>query len=194
VCEVSTGVVVSGLFVPDADAGVAIADALINACLPRDVSVTVIDQNDGGLLNPLTGAPLGAGRMFVVAGGSFGQRAVAWAEDTGVAPVTALEVGTDLNIIGPDGGTLTTIPLSQFSAGRDYFVVQVIRTPRGSVLFNTHGYFGPGTAAGAWWVVNRMLPMRTLQTSRWYVYDWEDTNTNLIADQGDTFTALASGQ
>jgi hypothetical protein len=38
-----------------------------------------------------------------------------------------------------------------------------------------------------------MIPNRSTYTSSWYVYQWDDTNGDSVADNGDTFSLVMQG-
>jgi hypothetical protein len=70
--------------------------------------------------------------------------------------------------------------------------MQVVRDPAtGTLAFNVAGFAASGTAAGAWYFQNAMVPSIATFTKSWYVYEWTDGGGNQMPDGSDTFTLLA---
>jgi hypothetical protein len=53
--------------------------------------------------------------------------------------------------------------------------------------------FAPGTAAAGYYVGTQIIPNRSKYPSTWYVYEWDDTNNDAIANAGDAFTQVMAG-
>lgn len=176
----------------DDSAGVSMATALVSACTPA-VNVRTVGQLDAGVLNPVTGEPLVPGELFCAAGGSFRQRAIAWLEQNGLAPVRDTSTTSIYRYSLRDGGIVAAGPVGDLNALHDIFVIQIVRAPSGATVLNAGGYYTEGTAAGAWYFVNRLLPMRASLTNGWYVVEWRDTMLNGLPDPGDTWTPIAQG-
>ena len=173
----------------DDDAGLSMASALAASC-PPTVVASATRQLDAGVLDAITGEPILTGPMLCVGGGSFFQRSIGWLENANLAPVRDTSTSTQYRLSLRDGGVVATGPAAALGPTHDIFVIQLVRTPIGSVVLNTGGFFGEGTTAGAWYFQNVLLPMRPALTSGWYVVEWTDGNAN-GPDLSDTFTQLA---
>lgn len=172
----------------DDDAGTTMARTLSTLCMPA-ISQSAVPQLDSGVL-AANGEPLLTGTLLCAAGGSFYQRAVGWLETNGRAHVFDTSTATMYRLSLRDGGVVATGAMSSLSFLHDIFILQVVRSPSGAVVFNSGGFFAEGTAAGAWYFENVLFPMRVTLGSPWYVYEWTDTNMN-GPDAADTFTRLA---
>lgn len=150
-----------------------------------------VDQTTGQLL-------LGGGTTVVTAGGPFPNKPVKWLERT--QQVTKVYFETNgLNTYyfkkRSDASVLVTELATWCNPSRDVFVVELASDPTsGTLVLMTYGLCsGAGTATGAWYWANTMLPNRMMYTNSWYIYQWDDTNPNGTADMNDTFTPLATG-
>jgi hypothetical protein len=179
----------------DDQAGLAIGAALGRACSPA-VTLLVGGQQDAGVLDVVSGAPLRTGELLVVGGGSFLQSSVRWFEKNALAPVVDTSTATHLQYSLRDGSVICTRAFSTISAAHDVFIVQVMMAPSGSLVFNAAGYYGPGTTAAGWYVVNSMVPNLATLTKAWYVVEWQDKAAGGVVgqpDAADTWTVLGSG-
>lgn len=172
----------------DDDAGLVLAQALANGCMPA-VTTTSLPQLDSGVL-ATDGEPLLTGSLLCVAGGSFFQRSINWLETNTVAHVSDQSTLAQYRLTLRDGGVAATGTMTSLTSTHDVIVIQLVRSPTGAVVLNSAGFFAEGTEAGAWYFQNVMMPARTTLTSPWYVYEWTDTTGN-GADLSDTFTRLA---
>lgn len=189
VCQVSRSLAVLDGLREDDDAGLSMANALAASC-PPTVTASATRQLDSGVLDAVTGEPILTGPMLCVGGGSFFQRSIGWLETVNLAPVRDTSSSTQYQLSLRDGGVVATGAASTLGPTHDIFVIQLVRTPIGSVVLNTGGFYGEGTTAGAWYFQNVLLPMRAALTSGWYVVEWTDVNAN-GPDLSDTFTQLA---
>lgn len=176
----------------DDDAGVSMGAALAAACAPA-LSLRTAGQLDAGVLRVSDGAPLQLGELLVVGGGSFRQDAVRWLETANQAQVRDTSTPTDAIYSLRDGGVASTVPVATLGLTRDRVVVQVMRTPSGSLVLHAAGYFGPGTLAASYYFVQTLLPMRASLTTAWYVIEWEDLDATGGPTAADRYTLIASG-
>ncbi|MER2564912.1 MAG: hypothetical protein ABTQ32_29580 [Myxococcaceae bacterium] len=189
VCQVSRSLALLDGLREDDDAGISMANALAASC-PPTVTASATRQLDSGVLDAVTGEPILTGPMLCVGGGSFFQRSIGWLENVNLAPVRDTSTSTQYRLSLRDGGVVATGAAATLGPTHDLFVIQLVRTPIGSVVLNTGGFYGEGTTAGAWYFQNVLLPMRATLTSAWYVVEWTDGNAN-GPDMSDTFTQLA---
>ena len=170
-----------------------------------DTDPTVVDQATGALLTA-------GGTTVVTAGGPFPNLPVKWLERT--RQVTKVYFAN--NVTGTefyfrqrsDGGTLITKQQTSCSVGMpdsgtptamqsDVFLIELATDPTSATL-ELIGYGlcspGNGTAAAAYYWANVMLPNRTMYPDSWYIYEWQDTNRDGVANLGDTFVRQASGR
>ena len=176
----------------DDDAGLSMGAALAAACSPA-VSARTAGQDDAGVLGRPDGEPLALGELLVMGGGSFRQDAVAWLETHNRALLRDTSTTTDVIYSLQDGGVASSIPVASLSLTHDRVVVQLVRSPSGSLVLNAAGYYGPGTLAAAYYFVQNVLPQRASLSTRWYVVEWEDLDASGGPTAADRYTLIASG-
>lgn len=190
VCQQPTARVLFDDITEDDDAGLSIGEALVSSC---SVGLQSAGQVDAGMLDILTGEPLQFGELLVAGGGSFGQRSIGWLDQSTFAPVHDTSTLTTYTLTRPDASVIVSGPATDLSPSHDVLVVQLVRTPYGAVVLNAGGFYGPGTTAAGWYLVNQLLPVRATLSTGWYVVDWVDSNLNQVPDSADTWTVIASG-
>jgi hypothetical protein len=158
----------------DDDAGVSMTRALVSSC-PGTVTPFAASQFDAGVLDAVTGEPLTTGQLLCAAGGSFFHRSIQWMERNNLAHVRDTSPSLmhyELQL--RDGGVVATGPASSLSPTHDILVIQLQRTPSGSVVANAGGFFAEGTVAAAWYFNNVIVPMRVGMSTPFFVLDWTD--------------------
>ena len=55
------------------------------------------------------------------------------------------------------------------------------------------GSWGPGSQAAGYYAAAELIPNRANYTASWYVYEWTTTNSDSIANVGDTYTLCEAG-
>ncbi|MFT3712728.1 MAG: hypothetical protein QM817_34185 [Archangium sp.] len=191
-CAMPEIVVMLDGIIDDDDAGHSIADVVTLQCAPN-VTSRAVGQSDAGLLRVSDGEPIALGEMLVMGGGSFRQRGVAWLESTGNAELFDTSTVTDAIYSLRDGGVVSSIPFAMLSPTHDRVVIQLVRAPSGTLVLNAAGFTGAGTQAAAHYFVNVLAPTHATLMTRWYVLDWNDTDSSGAPSAGDTFTVIASG-
>ncbi len=190
-CQLPITTVVFDGIGEDDDAGLAMGQAIVARCNPT-TTLRRVAQRDAGII-AADGLPLALGELLVMAGGSFAQRAVRWAEDTNSAQVSDRSTLVDAIYGLRDGGVVSNVPRASLGPTLDRLVLQVVRAPTGSLLLNAAGYHGPGTLAAASYFVTQVLPQASALTTRWYVVEWEDLDGTPGPSAGDRYTVIASG-
>ncbi len=104
--------------------------------------------------------------------------------------------GVTEQIVDRNTGTnLVNAVDTNLTVHHDYFYVQLTVEPAsGTLCFMGVGMLEYGTGAAGYFVPSVMIPGRAGYTDSWYVYEWTDTNGDAIANSGDTFTLVKSGQ
>jgi hypothetical protein len=191
-CQLPLATVMLDEIAEDDDAGLSMGSALVSACAPA-LTLRTAGQTDAGVLRIADGEPLALGELLVIGGGSFRQDAVAWLETTNTALLRDTSTTADAIYSLRDGGVASTVPFATLGPTRDRGLVQLVRTPSGSVVLNAAGFFGPGTLAASWYFVQNILPMRASLTTSWYVIEWEDLDATGGPTAADRYTLIASG-
>ncbi len=182
-------VVLDGLL--DDDAGVSLGDAVAAAC-PTVTLTLVAAHTDAGIVDG-HGRPQIGDALLIAAGGPYVQPLVAYLEGA-TTPVYYSGNSQGDGFAMRDGGALATAPTGVVGLHHDYFVVEVVVDPTsGSLALLTYGFGQWGTAAGAWFAENRILPTLSSETGVWYVVEWTDGNGDRQPDASDTFAILGSG-
>lgn len=189
-CQLPITTVVFDEVSEDDDAGFAMGQAIVARCNPN--TILKLAPRDAGLI-AADGLPLARGELLVVAGGSFAQRAVRWAENTNSAQVSDRSTSVDAIYALRDGGVVSSVPRASLGPTLDRLVLQVVRAPTGSLMLNAAGYHGPGTLAAAGYFVTQVLPQASTLTTRWYVVEWEDSDGTSGPSAGDRYTVISSG-
>jgi hypothetical protein len=164
----------------------------IGACMPAP-TVRSVRQDVLDVSNPTTGQPVaGPGELLLVSGGAFGQRVAEYFQRERIAPLR--QVGVDdryeIHLAADDSFVAGTLQANA-NATHDIVFFQVVRDPAtGTFVLNVGGFNQSGTAAGAWYFQNAMLPVLSTLTKQWYVYEWTDGGGNQQPDSSDTFTLL----
>jgi hypothetical protein len=154
----------------------------------------VASSHDGGVLDA-TGAPIGPrSQALVVAGGSFLQPLVRWLERSASPPIFDSSASGRLSLSSPTLGPLLSVPASEVSSSRDYFVIEVMRPELdGPLVLVAYGFYEPGTRAAAWFFSNRLMPSPAAHGSSWSVQRWTDLDGDGAPGAGDEFTLVGSG-
>jgi len=193
VCELPTAAALLNGIPVDEVAGVRMATALATVCTPSVVRVSD-DELDGGVVNPATGRPRAVGALLTAGGGSYGHRLVGWIDDGRVGAIYDSTAPPTFSLSHRDGTVIVSADLSVLTERHDFFVVEVVRAPSGATALVAAGFFAPGTQAGAWWFINRVLAARATYADAWYVVEWTDGNGDLAPDAADTWRLVASGR
>jgi hypothetical protein len=195
-CEAPRAIALLDEFRIDGDAGVRLGAALTAACSPPTMVSVVFAADAGTLMDVTTGQPwVRGGTTLAVAGGPFGQKLVGYLERSGATQVkfASANFGGDLLFVRSDGGVLVNVPYTTVTDGHDWFLIELVKEPlRGSASIITYALGANGTLAAVHYVETQILPTRSAWTKSWYVLEWVDSG-NLVADNADTFTLIASG-
>lgn len=158
----------------------------------------MVSQNDPSV-GDSSGRPLiGFGEIVFAPGGSYFHKIVGYLEKQELIKTTIVISGEDgakgYQFKGSDGGIIGNNQSFQSNANDwDFFSVELVFEPKsGSLVVIAYGFWGSGTKAAAYYLVNEMLKNPENYTDSWYVFKWEDTEDNDKPDAGDTFTLLAS--
>jgi hypothetical protein len=192
-----------GLTTDDA-ATATLQSGLVANCVPAPMTV-VVDQKTSGLINPTTGKPVGGGaNLVVIAGGPFGQLLLKYLETNRATPiysyydanVNQLRSRAPADAGVDDGGAdplVVNAPQSTVGDSHSFFVVELmLDPPSGTLMLAIYGITASGTEAGAWYFVQKMVPMRASLTKSWYVYEWTDQDANQKPGDADMFTLVAT--
>ena len=196
VCDNPKATVSMDQYMADNTAGAAIGAGLATACAPP-VNVAQLSQDADGVLDPLTERPkTGVGNTFVTGGGGYGQLGDHYLDSRELTQLYVTADGVTEQIVDRSAGTnLANAVDTDLTAHHDYFYVQLTVEPvSGTLCFMGVGMLQYGTAAAGYFVPAVMIPGRAQYTDAWYVYEWTDTNGDAVANAGDTFTLIKSGQ
>jgi hypothetical protein len=191
-CTIPNVVVIRGGAEPDHASGDRIGGAFAScAAAPnvRSVLQTVPD-----VANANTGQPVaGSGELIVVAGGPHAQNVARYLENGGIAPVRhRLEAG-HFELHDSSGGVLASMSVEISGATHDFATIEVIRDRDSSTpVLIVSGFNQSGTAAGAWYFENVMMPALTTFESGYYIFEWTDAGEP-GPDSADEFVPLATG-
>jgi hypothetical protein len=195
-CEPARGTVVLDGVGNDDDAGGIFGSALAG-CDAGIALRFVVASDAGGALGPNGQPATGPGDTLVTAGGPYYQPSVAYMEAS-LTPVFVQVVnnGSQVQLVNrATQAKLVDVPVSALTATHDYFLFQMSVEPQTATLaFMGYGLYPPGTAAGAWFFKNTLVPARATYTDRWYVYEWTDSDVSGGPSAGDTFTKIGSGK
>lgn len=194
VCETQRAALLRGSLRPDDLAGDLVAQGL--ATCPAAPVFREVSQDDAVLVNTRTGQPVvGPGELVVVAGGPFVQRLAGYLEDNDVAPVSHEFVSNthyELHRTS-DGQVLARMSATDNTSTHDFALLELSRDPvSGTLVLVVSGFNANGTAAGAWYFANVMMPTIADFSASFYVFEWTDTGAP-GADSADEFALLASG-
>ncbi len=197
VCANGAATVLTDPYPVDIEAGVQLAMAL-PSCTDGGVDVAVVPQTQQGVLVPVgdAGRPnTGVGNTLVAGGSWWGQMSVAYMDNTGLTPVYLTNDGTTAHIYQRSSGVaLVTADESTLTAQHDFFILEVAVEPiSGTLCLFGEGILSAGTAAAGYYGANVIVPGRSAYSSSFYVYEWTDTNNNMVPDQADTFTLIGQG-
>jgi len=183
----------------DGQAGNAVPARAIAAglatCAPPP-TVREVSQDVADAVNASSGRPVAGGdQLLISTGGSSFAHLTGYLNSALVAPIEAVQSGTDYDFRKTATGEVVAHTLfGDAHAAHDMFVIQFIRDPTsGSLILNAQGLWQEGTTAAAYYFANVMLPTLAAQTKSWYVLQWTDTNANSTPDAGDTFQPKGSG-
>lgn len=187
--------------------GIAIDDSAsdtIGTALSTTCSATLATQPQGAADNrvasPTTGYPfIGGGELLVVAGGPSVQLVTGYLDTGLISPLRFTVSGETRSLVKRDGTAVVSANVGtgagDINQGHDFFAFQLVREPgNGTLTLMAYGFDGPGTRAAAYYFQSTFLPARASQTDSWYVFEWTDTDMNLVPGAADTFTLKASGK
>jgi hypothetical protein len=194
VCGNPSGTVIFDPYAADNEAGSQIGAALAADCVPPTVITQVYP--DGGAVNS-TGLPsTGVGNTSITGGGGYGQPGIEGLDTKSLSPVYLYTPdGMEYEIVQRSNGTkIVDTTFAALTPQHDYFFVEMVVEPvSGTLSLAGIGMLAPGTLAAGYYMSNIIIPSPATYTNAWYVYQWDDTNGDLVADVGDTFTQLATG-
>ena len=193
VCQNASASVVLDSLATDETAGNAIGAAMSSVC--SNVKIATIEQGATGSMDPESGRPLlGPGNTYLAAGGGFGQKGVQYMNDARNAPVYTINDQQNIAFIRTsDNGTIIQTPLTALTAHHDYFVIYAAMEPvSGTLVFAVYGLYAPGTTAGAFWFKTQVATNVSQYSKQYYVYEWNDTNNDGVANAQDSFKLLES--
>lgn len=188
VCQNAAGTVVLDNIDVDDTAGSALATTLQSAC--SSMKLATVTQGAQGTMDSQSGRPTtGPGNAYVAAGGSFGQKAIAYMNGARNAPVFTVDDSQNIAFMRTsDGSTIISAPINSLTAHHDYFLVYAAQEPvSGTLVFAAYGLYPAGTAAAAYWLTTQQIGNLDKQ---YYVFQWDDTNNDGKADSGDAFKQL----
>jgi hypothetical protein len=130
----------------------------------------------------------------VLVGGRLANPTVAFYEDHGSAPLTAVvhSNGTISIIRQPDGSVALNVAFSSVGASSDYFVMESLNDG-GHVVIILWGITQYGTLASGVYFNMLFSNLASLNQGSHVIY-WQDSNGNGIPDPADTFTQVFSGR
>lgn len=178
----------------DAAAGATMATAIGSGC-ETSPTITMVNQDEPGLLDPTTFAPLfGATSLGVLGGDAIVQNVMGYLM-TASAPIRVDISGGRYRVFLTSGGAaLVDVAISDITTSHDYAVIQIIRDdPSDSTVIATHGYIFQGTLAGAHYFATAIAPDLPTEERTYFVLEWTDMNGDQMPTAGDTYTLLASG-
>jgi hypothetical protein len=183
--------------VDDVDAVQLLTSTVEFSCAPSTVIQSSATTN-AALVNQTTGQPLGSGALYVATGGPLANVVVKYLETTAaVTPIYFAEPtsGTYAWMQRGNPTPVATMLATACSAHADQFVVErVTDTPDHITALVGYGICtGEGTFGAAHFFADVIVPNLTMYANAWYVVSWADTNNDGLANDGDTFTVLASG-
>ncbi|HEX4451608.1 MAG TPA: hypothetical protein VH143_12090 [Kofleriaceae bacterium] len=184
--------------VDDIDAVQLLTSTVEFSCAPSTAIQSSATTN-ATLVNQTTGQPLGGSNAtYVATGGPLANIVVKYLETTAaVTPIYFAEptTGTYAWMQRGNPTPVATLLASACSAHADQFLVErVTDTPDKIMALVGYGICtGEGTFGAAHFFANVIVPNPTMYSDAWYVVSWADTNNDGLANDGDTFTVLASG-
>jgi hypothetical protein len=193
VCANARGTVALDPYSVDNEAGIVVGAALVANCIPAPTIVQasqfapgITDPSDNN--RPVTGP----GNTFITGGGYYGQTGVAYMEKS-ITPLYLTTDGTTAQIKPRSGTAIVNVNVSTLTSQHDYFYVQLSVEPKsGTLCFSSVGMGGPGTVAAGYYVSQAMIPNLSSYTSSWYVYQWQDANSD-FAPSLDEITLVMAG-
>ncbi len=193
-CELPLVYVVLDGVATDEDGGYQVARALAASCSPAPAITAVSLADAGVVLDSSTGQPfLRGGAGYAIVGGPYRQTTIGALERAGATEVRVTGDNINISFVRSDGGVLIEVPFANATPTHDWFLVELVKDPtRGAVALVTYGFSSAGTAAGAWYLAHRVLPMPSAFGKSWYVVEWTDTG-DATAGDSDTFTPIAEG-
>lgn len=154
--------------------------------------VTIVNQNDNGVLDATTHEPLlPSTEVGVLGGGFIVQKGLGY-----------LQMNDSPLLIGGPGGAVTInlratgatiVELGAVNATHDYAIIQLIKHT-GTRYLSLCGPGGPGTIASGRWFSTTFASMLATDRNRWYVVEWADTDGTSSVTAGDTYTVVGSGE
>ncbi len=167
--------------------GRAMGAALRDKCVPKPL-LTEAEQDSVEALNLTTGRPVSnSSELLVVAGGPFFQNVEGYLEEQDIAPLY-LKVSGDVTEFrrSSTNKVVVSLPVAGDHDSHDIFIIQFMRdSASGSLVLNEQGFWLSGTVAGAYQVINGLLPQLAQQTKAWYAYEWTDKNGDKAPDQNE---------
>ena len=195
VCNNARAVAIDNGLSGDGPAVEDLIAVLSSGCSPAPTT-RVVPQEQADAINPQTGQLVGGGgELVVLAGGGYGNPTVSLMESNRLAPLYGGPSGDNAYGIwrSSDDQEVATILLDDLD-DKDLLLFEVYRDAlTGTLGLVIYGLTAEGTHAAVWLFERDILPKLATYTDSWYVYEWDDINDDDAADDGDTFTLLASG-
>jgi len=158
--------------------------------------IMALDTNST-YFDPASGAPKLSNSVLVVFAGRGVNGVVDYYEDAGMSPVYAGYT----NIGGTDyyaywdrqGNLLVSMPVSAGQAGTsDMFLVEYFKDASNNKVFIIYGFAWKGTYIGGVFFKTYILPNIASFTHGWYIYRWDDVNSNGLPDPYEVNTTPVS--
>jgi hypothetical protein len=195
VCGNPSATVVLDIYGADDEGGTAIGVALAAICTPP-TNVVYRNEDAGGVTDPTTGRPItGVGNTFVTGGGGYGHVGIAYLDMMNLTPLFPSVTGDEYDVVERSTGTnVVSTTFEALTSQHDYFYIELAVEPiSGTLSVSGVGLLAPGTVAAGYYLGAVVIPNRASYPNNWYLFEWTDTNGDSIANAGDTFTQVATG-
>jgi hypothetical protein len=194
-CSLPRATVIDDGLSDDLDAAATLTTLLVT-CAPS-VLVDTMSQSSAasnGTLDSTSFRPtLGRGDLLVLAGGSYGQHAVAYLETDATPVYFRYDATTYTFALRSTDASIVTAPTTSVTAHQDWFVAELVSEPTSkTVSLISYAFGGAGTSAGAWWIGHVALTAATC-CGQWYVVEWVDTDGDSLPSAADAFTIVGAG-
>jgi hypothetical protein len=181
----------------DRGAGGVLGAALASVCVPAPTVRALAPNTDAGssLIDPRTGEPLaGIGDLLAVAGGPDVQPLVRYLERSASPIYYSAERWPTLAFVARGRGEVVEFDSSQITSVHDFAVLELVLEPSsGTLSLVCYGVGGEGTAAGAWYFANRVLPTAAAWPQSWALLEWSAAANGTAGFADDTFRIVAQG-
>jgi hypothetical protein len=173
-------------------------------CANSQTLVTVT-QAESGVMNPVTGQPVGgSGNLVVMLGGTYYQHMIRYLEDSALTRAyNKYDTNARFFVRGLGGAADSMIvedsanELSEPNASRGYFLIESVVDPASHTwALEIYGLGAQGTRAGAWFFSNQVIKNLSTFPKQYYIYKWVDAGSDggpPLPSTDDTFTELGSG-